>query len=59
MKYNVRDIFLEKSYTDCRGETIPRGFSKKLKLSISVNQWFKTSTNSLYYKSFIRKHNAT
>ena len=32
---NVRNIFLEKSYTKCGGETSPRPFSEKLKLSIS------------------------
>ena len=35
MKYNMGNIFLEKSYTKCDGETIPRLFSKKSKLSIS------------------------
>ena len=29
---NMRDTFVEKSYTKCRGETIPRSFSKKSKL---------------------------
>ena len=29
---NLRNIFLEKSYTKCGGETIPRPFSKKPKL---------------------------
>ena len=32
---NMRNIFLEKSYTKCGGETSPRPFSGKLKLSIS------------------------
>ena len=31
IEYNMRNIFLEKSYTKCRGETIPRPFSKKIK----------------------------
>ena len=26
--YNIKNIFLEKSYTKCSGETIPRPFSK-------------------------------
>ena len=26
-EYNMRNIFLEKSYTKCGGETIPRPFS--------------------------------
>ena len=35
---NMRTIFLEKSYTKCDGETSPRPFSEKLKLSISLDQ---------------------
>ena len=35
---NMRNIFLEKSYTKCDGETSPRPFSEKLKLSISLDQ---------------------
>ena len=31
---NMRNTFIEKSYTKCDGETIPRLFSKKSKLSI-------------------------
>ena len=34
----MRDIFDEKPYTKCGGETIPRPFSKKLKFSISLDQ---------------------
>ena len=36
--YDVRNIFLEKSYTKQGGETSPRSFSKKLKLRISLDQ---------------------
>ena len=32
------DIFLEKSYTKCGGETVPRSFSKKRKSSIPMDQ---------------------
>ena len=35
---NMRNIFLEKSYTKYGGETILRPFSEKLKLSISLDQ---------------------
>ena len=35
---NMRNIFLEKSYTKCGGETSPRPFSKKLKLRITLDQ---------------------
>ena len=38
IKCNMRNIFVEKSYTLCGGETIPRPFSKKSKLSISLYQ---------------------
>ena len=38
---NMRNIFLEKSYTKCGGETSPRFFSEKLKLSIYLNQLSK------------------
>ena len=38
IEYNMRNIFVEKSYTKCAGETIPRHLSKKSKLSISLNQ---------------------
>ena len=34
IEYNMRNIFLEKSYTKYGGETIPRPFSKKSNLSI-------------------------
>ena len=43
-EYSMRNIFLEKSYTKCDGDTIPRPFSKKSKLSISLDQW----SNILY-----------
>ena len=38
---NMRNIFLETSYTKCDGETSPRLFSDKLKLSISLDQLSK------------------
>ena len=38
IEYNMRNIFVEKSYTKCAGETIPRPLSKKSKLSISLDQ---------------------
>ena len=37
---NMRNIFLEKSFTTCGGETSPRPFSEKLKLSICLDQLF-------------------
>ena len=41
IQYNWRNIFLEKSYTKSDGETIPRPFFKKSKLSISLDQYSK------------------
>ena len=38
IEYNMRNIFLEKSYTQDGRETIYRPFSKKSKLSISLDQ---------------------
>ena len=37
IEYNMRNIFIEKSYTKCDGETSPRPFSEKLNLSISLD----------------------
>ena len=37
IEYNMRDIFVEKSYTKCGGETIPRLFFKKSKLNVSLD----------------------
>ena len=39
--FNMRNIFLEKSYTKCGGEVNSRPFSEKLKLTISLDQWFR------------------
>ena len=41
IEYNMKNIFLEKSYTKCSGETISRPFSKKSKLSISLDKYSK------------------
>ena len=38
VEYNMRNIILEKSYTQCDGETSPRHFSGKLELTISLDQ---------------------
>ena len=38
IEYNMRNIFLEKSYTKCDGETNSRPFSGKLKFNISLDQ---------------------
>ena len=38
IEYNMRNIFIQKSYTKYGGETIHRPFPKKSKLSISMDQ---------------------
>ena len=38
IEYNMKNIFLEKLYTECGGKTVPIPFSKKSKLSISLDQ---------------------
>ena len=48
IKYNMRNSFLEKSYKKCDGESIPRPFSKKSKLSISLNQQSEFLFSLLY-----------
>ena len=40
-EYNMRNIFLEKSYTKSGRETIPRPFSRKSKLTKSLDQYSK------------------
>ena len=41
IKCNIRNIILEKSCTKCGGETSPRPFPEKFKLSISLAQQSK------------------
>ena len=36
--YNMKNIILEKSFTKCGGETSPRSFPGKSKLSLSLDQ---------------------
>ena len=38
IEYNMRNIFVEKSYTKCAKEIIPKPLSKKPKLSLSLDQ---------------------
>ena len=38
MEYNMGNISVEKLYTKCDPETIPRLFSKKSKLSLSLDR---------------------
>ena len=41
IEYSMRNIFLEKLYTKCGGETILKPISKKIKLSISLDKLSK------------------
>ena len=47
IEYNMSNNFVEKSYTKCVEETIPRPLSKQSKLSISRDQQCKV-LNSLF-----------
>ena len=38
IEYNIRNIFLEKSFTICGTETSPRRLSEKSKLSLSLDK---------------------
>ena len=40
---NMKYVFFEKSYTKCDGDTIPKSFSRKSKLSISLDQHSEVS----------------
>ena len=47
IEYDMRNISVEKSFTKCAGETIPRPLPKKSKLTISLDQYYKV-LNSLF-----------
>ena len=38
IEYNMRNIFIEKSCTECGGKTSPKPFCRKLTLSIPFDQ---------------------
>ena len=38
LEYKMKNIFLEKTYAKCGGESIVRPFSKKSNLSMSLDQ---------------------
>ena len=48
IEHNMRNIFLEKSYTKCGGETIPRFFPEKSKLNIPLINSLKFYTVCIY-----------
>ena len=47
MKYNMRNIFLERSNIKCGGETTPIRFSKKLNLGYLWVNNFKVNTTCI------------
>ena len=51
---NIRNIFLEKSYTKCGGETSPRPFPEKLKLNISLDEQSKVLYSLLLLNGKLR-----
>ena len=53
IEYNMRNVFLEKSYTKCDGETSPKPFSKS-KLSISLDQFSKFYAACIYLYAMLR-----
>ena len=54
IEYNMKNIFLEKSYTKCSGETISRPFSKKSKLSISLDKYSKAFVFIEDYRNILK-----
>ena len=49
IEYNIKNIFLKKSYTKCSGETSPRPFFEKFKLSISLDQQSKVLFSLFFF----------
>ena len=49
IEHNTRNIFLGKSYTKYGGDTLPRPFSKKSQLSISLDQQSKVLCSLFLY----------
>ena len=50
----MRNIFLEKSYTKSGGETIPRIFSKKSKLSVSLDQQSEINIQIVVHQNILK-----
>ena len=42
IEYNMRNVFLEKSYIKCGKDTIPKPFPKNSKLTTSLDQYSKS-----------------
>ena len=54
IEYDIKNIFLEKSYTKYGTETIPRPFTKKSKLSIALDQHCKVLHSLFLLNSKLR-----
>ena len=55
VEYNMSNIFLNKPWTKCAGETLPRPFPKKSKFSISLDQQPKILCNFYYAINFMQQ----
>ena len=58
LQNNMRNIFVEKSYTKCGGENIPRPFSKKITTefiseSITINQFISSLSLVFCFVQFV------
>ena len=53
-EYNMRNIFVEKSYTKCVGKTVARLLTKIAKLNISLNQYCKVLNSLLLLYANLR-----
>ena len=58
IRYNMRNIFLEKSYKKCGEEAIPLSFPKKIKIVEGYQNMLKLRCSPLAfssYKAFFKK----
>ena len=61
IEYDMKNIFLENLYWKCGGETSPKPFSKKSKMSISPDRqsqilysWFLLCVQAEYYQNMLK-----
>ena len=54
IEYDMRNTFLNKSYTKCIEKIIPRPFSKKSKLNICLDLWPKVLCNLFLFYAKVR-----
>ena len=61
IEYDMKNIFLENLYWKCSGETSPKPFSKKSKMSISLDRqsqilysWFLLCVQAEYYQNMLK-----